>query len=302
MNRLLFVLLFIATSGIINAQELKTPAMSPTCKIVQDFSTSTIELSYSRPAIRGRKIFGELVPYGKVWRTGANGATKIKFAEDVTIGGKPVKAGEYALYTIPGTWEWEVILNKGTGNWGAYGYDTTGDVARFKVKSEKMQMAMQSFTMDFSNITMNSCDLFLGWEKTMVMIPISTNNAPRIEAAIDKAINKPNIPYFQAAQYYFESGADLEKANMYVDKALEQSPKSFFMWYLKARIEAKLGHKDEAIAAATKSMETAKGSAAEDEYMRNNLKLIDDVNGKSDDKTSMKPKKSHDSKSAKASN
>jgi tetratricopeptide (TPR) repeat protein len=214
-----------------------------------------------------------------------------------------VKAGEYALYTIPGTWEWEVILNKGTGNWGAYGYDTTGDVARFKVKSEKMQMAMQSFTMDFSNITMNSCDLFLGWEKTMVMIPIFADNSARIMASIDKAINKPNIPYFQAAQYYFESGQDLEKANMYVDKALEQNPKGFFMWYLKARIEAKLGHKDEAIAAATKSMETAKGSAAEDEYMHNNLKLIDEVNGKSkNDDMSMKTKKSHSSKSANASN
>ncbi len=300
MNRLLFVLLFIASAGMVQAQDLKTPAMSPTCKMTQDFSTSTIELTYSRPAMRGRKIFGELVPYGKVWRTGANGATKIKFAEDVKIGGKDVKAGEYALYTIPGTWEWEVILNKGTGNWGAYGYDTTGDVARFKVKSEKMQMPMQSFTMDFSNITMNSCDLFLGWEKTMVMIPIVTNNSARIMAAIDKAINKPNIPYFQAAQYYFESGTDLEKANMYCDKALEQNPKAYYMWFLKARIEAKLGHKDEAIAAATKSMEAAKGSAAEDEYMHNNLKLIDDLNAPDKD-TAAKPKKSG-SKSAKASN
>ncbi len=283
MKRLLFVLLFIATAGMVQAQDLKTPALSPTCKIDQAFSTSSIELSYSRPSMRGRKIFGELVPYGKVWRTGANAATKIKFGEDIEIGGKPVKAGEYALYTIPGTWEWEVVLNKGTGNWGAYGYDSTGDVARIKVKAEQMKMPMQTFTMDFSNITLNSCDLFLGWEKTMIMIPIVSHNNERITAAIDKAINKPNIPYFQAANYYFESDGDLEKANMYCDKALEQNPKAYYMWLLKARIEAKLGHKDEAIAAATKSMEAAKGSAAEDEYMRNNLKLIDELNSKSSD-------------------
>jgi tetratricopeptide (TPR) repeat protein len=300
MNRLLFVLLFIATAGMVQAQDLKTPALSPTCKMTQDFSTSTIELTYSRPSMRGRKIFGELIPYGKVWRTGANGATKIKFAEDVTIGGKPVKAGEYALYTIPGTWEWEVVLNKGTSNWGAYGYDSTGDVARFKVKAEKMQMPMQTFTMDFSNITMNSCEIFLGWEKTMIMIPVYADNSARIMASIDKARNKPNIPYFQAASYYFESGQDLEKADMYVDKALEQNPKGFFMWYLKAHIEAKMGHKDEAIAAATKSMETAKGSAAEDEYMHNNLKLIDELNNKNSDMPK-KSAKSASSKSTKAS-
>jgi tetratricopeptide (TPR) repeat protein len=122
-------------------------------------------------------------------------------------------------------------------------------------------------------------------------------------AAIDKAINKPNIPYFQAASYYFEAGEDFEKANMYVDKALEQNPKAYYMWFLKARIEAKLGHKDDAIAAATKSMEVAKGSAAEDEYMRNNLKLIDEINSKdADNNTEMHHHmKSHHSKDSKAS-
>lgn len=280
MKRILFFILFAAAANLTQAQDLKTPALSPTAKITNDFSTSSIEISYSRPSLRGRKIFGELVPYGKVWRTGANGATKIKIGEDVKIGGKPIKAGEYALYTIPGTWEWEVIINKGTGNWGAYGYDTSGDVARFKVKSEKMQMPVQTYTIDLANFTLNSCDIFIAWEKTMIMIPVVSDNNARIMSSIDKAINKPNIPYFQAANYYFEAGEDLSKADMYVDKALEQNPKAYYMWLLKARIEAKMGHKEDAIQAAKKSMEAAKGSAAEDEYMRNNLKLIDDLNAK----------------------
>ncbi len=300
MKRFLFIALFAAIANAASAQDLKTPALSPTAKISQDFSTSNIEISYSRPSMRGRKIFGELVPYGKVWRTGANSATKLKFGEDVKIGGKTLKAGEYALYTIPGTWEWEVVINKGTSNWGAYGYDTSGDVARFKVKAEKLSQPVQSFTMNISNITLNSCSIDLSWEKAMISIPVRADNDTRILASIDKAINKPSIPYFQAASYYFESGNDIGKADMYVDKALEQNPKAFYMWWLKARIQAKMGHKDEAIAAATKSMETAKGSGAEDEYMRNNLRLIEEMNGKSDkvmaDNSSKKTKASKKSK------
>jgi tetratricopeptide (TPR) repeat protein len=280
MKKLLFTLLMAGLACNLVAQDLKTPALSPTAKLTQEFSTSNIEVSYSRPALRGRKIFGELVPYGKVWRTGANSATKIKLGEDVKIGGKAVKAGEYAIYTIPGTWEWEVIINKASGSWGAYGYDTSGDVARFKVKSEKLSQAVQSFTINFSNITFNSCNLDMSWEKTTISIPIVADNNTKIVASIDKAINKPNLPYFQAANYYFETNQELDKANTYVDKALEQNPKAYYMWLLKARIEAKLGHKDAAINAATKSMEAAKGSAAEDEYVRNNLKLIEELNQK----------------------
>jgi tetratricopeptide (TPR) repeat protein len=278
MKQLLFTLFIAAFASNLQAQDLKTPALSPTAKITQEFSTSNIEVSYSRPALRGRKVFGELVPYGKVWRTGANSATKIKLGEDVKIGGKPVKAGEYAIYTIPGTWEWEVIINKASGSWGAYGYDTSGDVARFKVKSDKLTQAVQNFTINFSNITFNSCSLDISWEKTTLSIPIVADNNAKIVAAIDKAINKPNLPYFQAANYYYETNQELEKANTYVDKALEQNPKAYYMWLLKARIEAKLGHKEAAVIAATISMEAAKGSAAEDEYMRNNLKLIEELN------------------------
>ncbi|RYD55772.1 MAG: DUF2911 domain-containing protein [Sphingobacteriales bacterium] len=276
MKRLSFALLFMLSASAASfAQDLKLPALSPTSKITQEFSTSSIEISYSRPSMRGRKIFGELVAFGNVWRTGANSATKVKFGEDVVIEGNNIKAGEYALYTIPGEKEWEIILNKGVGNWGNAGYATTDDVARFKVAPRMMDKNVNTFTMQIGNITYNTCNIEMMWEKTKVIIPVKVNNEERLSAAIDKAINNPTVPYFQAANYYYESGQDLNKANQYVDKALEQNPKAFYMWALKARIAQKMGKKEDAIAAANKSMETAKGSAFEAEYMRNNQKIID---------------------------
>ncbi|MCD6065028.1 MAG: hypothetical protein K0R82_2939 [Flavipsychrobacter sp.] len=261
-----------------NAQGLKLPALSPTTKITQDFSTSTIELSYSRPSVRGRKIFGDVVPYNTIWRTGANSATRIKFGEDVTIGGVPVKAGDYALYTIPGEKEWEVILNKGIGNWGAMGYSTADDIARFKVPSKKAGETVSSFTMGLNDITFNTANLDIAWENTEVTIPIKADNQARLTADIDKAINNPSIPYFQAASYYYETNQNLDKAYEYVNKAVEENPKAFYMWHLKAKIAQKTGRKADAIAAANKSIELTKGTPNEGEYQRNNQKVIDAAN------------------------
>lgn len=275
MKRFALVLLFAASLLSDSYAQLKLPALSPTSKITQDFSTSSIEISYSRPSMRGRKIFGDLVPYNTVWRTGANSATKVKFGEDVTLGGVPVKAGEYALYTIPGAAEWEVILNKGTGNWGAMGYSTADDIARFKVKPRALDKTVNTFTMNIGNITFNSANLELMWEKTKLVIPIKAENDARLAADIDKAINKPNIPYYQAASYYYETNQNLDKAYDYVNKALEDNPKAFYMWHLKAKIAQKTGRKQEAIAAAQKSMELTKGTPNEGEYQRNNQKVID---------------------------
>jgi tetratricopeptide (TPR) repeat protein len=275
MKRFALVLLFAASLLSDSNAQLKLPALSPTSKITQDFSTSSIEISYSRPSMRGRKIFGDLVPYNTVWRTGANSATKVKFGEDVNLGGVPVKAGEYALYTIPGATEWEVILNKGTGNWGAMGYSTADDIARFKVKPRALDKTVNTFTMNIGNITFNSANLELMWEKTKLVIPIKAENDARLAADIDKAINKPNIPYYQAASYYYETNQNLDKAYDYVNKALEDNPKAFYMWHLKAKIAQKTGRKQEAIAAAQKSMELTKGTPNEGEYQRNNQKVID---------------------------
>lgn len=274
MKRLSLILLSALLTSGVYAQDLKLPALSPTSKLTQEFSTSNIEVSYSRPSMRGRKIFGELVAFGNVWRTGANSATKVKFGEDVTVGGQAVKAGEYALYTIPGAAEWEIILNKGVGNWGNAGYDKADDVARFKIAPKALDKNVQTFTINIGNITYSTCNLELMWEKTKITIPVKANNEERLNASIDKAINNPNIPYFQAANYYFETDQNLDKAITYVDKALEANPKAFWMWSLKARIAQKMGKKDDAINAANKAMEVAKGSAFEAEYVNNMTKLI----------------------------
>lgn len=275
MKKISLALLFAASVlTTANAQELKLPALSPSCKIVQEFSTSNIEISYSRPSMRGRTIFGDIVAYNEVWRTGANAATKIKFGEDVMVAGQEVKAGEYSVYTVPARDQWEVIFNKGLSNWGTMGYDKKDDVARFMVKSETLGTPVQTFTINVTNITLNSCIIEVAWEKTKISIPVKANNEERLLGAIDKAINKPNIPYFQAANYYYETNQDLNKAMEYVNKALAQNPNAFYMYHLKAKIAQKQGNKEEAIAAATQSIELAKGTANEKEYKRNNEKII----------------------------
>lgn len=275
---ILFVTLFAA--GQVSSQDLKLPALSPGAKISQDFSTSTIDISYSRPSMRGRKVFGDVVAYGEVWRTGANSATKVKFGEDVVIGGESVKAGEYALYTIPNRDKWEVILNKGTGNWGASGYTTSDDVARFTVTPRMLDKDVQTFTINIGNIKFNSCNIELMWEKTKVIIPVKAENEARLSASISKAINTPNVPYFQAAAYYYETDQNLDSAYMYVNKAVEANPKAFWMYHMKAKIAAKQGKKREAIEAANKSIELAKGTANEAEYRRSNQHVISQLNNK----------------------
>lgn len=280
MKRFFLSVFLVAATFAADAQSsLKLPALSPTAKISQDFSVSNIEISYSRPSMRGRKVFGDgnMVPYDKVWRTGANGATKIKIGEDLEIAGQKVKAGEYALYTIPGKERWEVILNDGTGNWGTDGYSKDHDIARFTVKPATIDGDCQTFTIMITDITFTTCKIEMVWERTKIVLPVVARNADNIEVNIDKVINHPTIPYFQVANYYYESNKKLDLAASYVTKALEQDPQAYYMWYLKARIEKKRGNNDEAVAAARKSMEAAKGSANEAEYMRNNQKLIDDI-------------------------
>lgn len=262
-----------ATVLTADAQQLKTPSPSPTQTIKQDFALSAIELTYSRPAMKGRKVFGDLVPYGKLWRTGANAATRIKFNDDVQIGGTNVKAGEYVVYTIPGENEWEVILNKGLNNWGTDGYKQEEDVARVKVKPMKMDQNMESFTMQFANIKPASVDLHIMWEKTAVSVPITTDFDKKVMAQIDNIMNKDNRPYFNAAMYYLESGRDLNQAVAWFDKAIEQNPKAFWVYHQKANALAKLGKKEDARTTAQRSMELAR-EAKNDDYVKLNEKLI----------------------------
>jgi len=279
MKRFFLSILFIAFAAASFAQSpLKLPALSTNAKLTQEFSLSSIEISYGRPSMRGRKIFGEVVPYGKVWRTGANAPTKIKIGEDLEIGGKLVKAGEYVLYTIPGKEKWEVVLNTGTDPMGPNGYPKESDVARFTVNAAKIDGECQTFTIMITDITYTTCKIELAWERTKIAIPVVAHNADKVNTNIDNAINHPQIPYFQAANYYYETNQNLEMAETYVKKATAQDPKAFYAWLLQARIEKKLGHKSEAIDAAKKSMDAARGAALEDEYIRNSNQIIDELN------------------------
>lgn len=268
----LFFIICFATITIGIAQ-IRMPAPSPTQTIKQDFGLSSIELTYSRPGIKGRKIFGELVPYGKMWRTGANGATRIKFGDDVVIGGQQVKAGEYALYSIPNENEWEIILNKGVDNGGLTGYKPEEDVTRFKVKSTSLPKPVETFTMGFEEVKPSSTELQLRWENISVNIPISTDVDSKVMAQINDVMNKDNKPYYQSALYYAENGKDMKQALTWFDKAIEQNPKGYYIYYQKANALVKMGKKEEAKIAAQKSIEVAR-QEKNDDYVRLNEKLL----------------------------
>ncbi len=267
--RTLFLIIAAAfTLGSVSAQELKLPVLSPTSTISQEFSTSKMEIVYSRPSMRGRTVFGDLVPYNVVWRTGANAATKITFGEEVEIGGVTIKPGTYSFYTVPGTSEWEVIINKNTGAWGTMGYDTKDDVVRLKVKPFTLQNTVETFTINVGNITFSTCTIDLAWERTGISVPVKANNEARLAANIEKAINNPSIPYQQAATYYFETNQKLDKALEYATKAADNNPKAYWLFMLKARIAAKLGKNDVCREACAKTMEVAKGTPGEAEYTK----------------------------------
>lgn len=276
LNKLLVLGIFCCTISFADAQTLKTPQPSPGQTIRQDFGISSIELNYSRPGIKGRKIFGDLVPYGKVWRTGANSATRIKFSDDVTIGGQTLKAGEYAIYTIPNEKEWQIIINKGSVNWGT-DYKQEDDILRVKATPVKLDQTVESFTMQFANVKSNTIDLQIMWDKTLVSVPIATDVDKKVMAQIDNTMNKDSRPYYQAAMYYMETGRDLNQAVSWFDKAIEQNPEAYWVYHQKANALAKLGKKTDAKTTAQKSMDLAK-NAKNDDYVKLNEKLIASLN------------------------
>jgi len=254
------------------SQGLKTPQPSPTAEIKQNFGLSQIEISYSRPGIKGRKIFGDLVPYGKVWRTGANAATTITFGDDVTIGDKKVPAGKYGLLTIPGENEWTVIITKQTDVTSPDAYKQDQDVVRVLVKPFQLPFSIETFTIGLGDITGNSCKLELMWDSVYVHVPITTDVDSKVMSQIKEIMEGDDRPYFQAALYYIETGKDLNQAVTWLDKAIQQNPDGFYIYYQKARALAKLGKKEDALAASNKSIALAK-AAKNDDYIALNEKL-----------------------------
>ncbi|HVI43346.1 MAG TPA: DUF2911 domain-containing protein [Chitinophaga sp.] len=265
------MLLLYAGSAL--AQGIKMPAPSPGQTIKQDFALSNVELTYSRPMKKGRVIFGDLVPYNKVWRTGANSATVITFGEDINFGGKPVKAGKYGLLTIPGPKQWTVILTSSLDVSSPSMYKQENDIARVNVIPVAAPFSQESFTIDFENIQPSSMTLAISWDKTKVPVTITADIDGKVTAQIEEAMKGDKKPYFQAAMYYFESGKDQKQAIEWIDKAAEQNPDAFWVMYQKARMHAKAKDVKVAKESAQKSIELAT-AAKNDDYVALNKKLL----------------------------
>lgn len=275
------LLALILVAGTSQAQSLKIPAASPKQTLEQDFALSTIKIEYSRPSVKGRTVFGDLVPYGKMWRTGANQSTKITFSDDVKIEGKDVKAGTYALYTIPNKDMWDVMLTKDLTLGGNVGdYKTDQEVVRFKVKPSTLAQSIETFTINVNDIRTNSAVIEMLWANTRVAFNVSTDIDDRIMKNIESVVIKDNRPYFQAANYYYENDKDLNKALEWVNKAADNNPDAYWVLHTKAKIQMKL--KDYKGAIATAEQSKAKAAADQnDEYVKMNDKLIADAKSQS---------------------
>ncbi len=266
-------------SSVMGFAQIRMPQPSTTQKISQDFGMGKIELTYSRPNIKGRAMLkenSELVPLNQLWRTGANAATRIHFSDKVTMGGTTLDTGAYVLYTVPGVDYWEVVVNKGLNNWGTDGYKQSEDVVRFKVKAAKTNSNIETFTFQFANVEAESIELQLSWGKVAVSIPISTNVKDRLRAQVESALGaekvNPNV-YQAAANFYYEWDKNYAKALQYVNKATEANPKAFWLFLLTAKIQKDMGQKADAKASAEKCISIAT-EAKNADYVRMAKELI----------------------------
>ena len=271
MKKILFSLLFLVVAASNQAQVIM-PAPSPAQTIKQEFALGSIEITYSRPASKGRKVFGDLVPFNKLWRTGANAATIIRFNDVVEIKGKKIDTGSYALYTIPGLESWEVILNKGVTNWGIDGYKESEDVVRFRIEPVKIKDRLEDLTMQFIDIRPEYCEWQIIWEKTAIIIPINANIKERLRKQLQAAIAAGDKPYFEAAQFYSEYDKNPSKALEFARKAVEENPTAFWIWLYKARIEKEMGNNKAARQSSEQSLTLAK-KAKNDDYVKMNEAL-----------------------------
>lgn len=275
MKKLLLFVCAVGVSFAVNAQ-LETPAPSPFQKIVQTVGLTEVTLEYSRPSMKGRTIYGGLVPYDKIWRTGANANTKITFSNAVEIGGKTLEAGSYAIYTKPGVQNWEVYFYSDANNWGTpQEWDDTKIAAIVKTQPFTMPMEIQSFTMTFDDVTNNSANLGILWENIYVSVPITVYTDKMVSASIDNVMAGPSAnDYYGSAVYYLESGKDINKAKMWIDKAIEKREQPAF-WFHRQQslIYMKSGDKKGAIAAAKKSLELAT-TAENADYVALNTKSL----------------------------
>jgi hypothetical protein len=274
----LFAAASIFTTNV-NAQ-LKTPAPSPAQTVKQAFALSEITIDYSRPSVKGRTIFGDVVSFGKVWRTGANGSTKITFGEDVKVEGNDVKAGTYAIYSVPDKDMWEIMLYKDLTMGGdVSSYKKEDEVLRFKVKSSALAANVETFTINVADITSSKANIEIQWEKTRVAFSVVADIDTKIMKNIENTVIKDTKPYFSAASYYYENDKDMKLALEWVDKAVTANPKAYWVVLLKAKIQVKLKDNKGANATATQALTLAKEDQ-DDAYVKMAEKIIAETKGK----------------------
>jgi hypothetical protein len=271
MKKLIVVLslMLVATTAM---AQIEAPQPSPSAKAMQTVGLTEVTLEYSRPAKRGRAIFGELVPFDKLWRTGANSNSMITFSDDVKFAGTDVKAGTYAVYTKPGKKEWTVMLYNDTSNWGnPKTWDENKVVATATVEIKKINYEVESWTMAINEVTMEGAHLQMMWEKTLVAVPFSVPTAAKTEASIDKVMAGPSAnDYYSAATFYLDANKNLQQAHEWISEAVEARPEAYWMHRKKSLIEAKMGNKSAAIASAKISLTLAE-EAKNMDYVKLNV-------------------------------
>jgi hypothetical protein len=252
--------------------QVTAPAASPSSKIDQQVGLTDVTVEYARPSMKGRTIFGDLVPYGRLWRTGANNRTKITFSNDVMVHGKELKKGAYGLLTIPNQNQWDIIFYTDADGGGApRELDESKVAARFSVTPVVTTMARETFTIEIGNLTNNGATFFLFWDKLMIPFNFTVPTDQQVMASIDRAMSGPSAgDYYTAAMYYYDEGKDIQKAKEWIDKAMAGNDNPPF-WQLrnKSLIYAKAGDREGAIAAARQSLEASQ-KAGNADYVKMN--------------------------------
>jgi len=274
------VSLVLSGSAVVAQEKFEFPQPSPHATLKARAGLTDIEVDYSRPGVRGREIFGGVVKWNEIWRTGANESTKISFSTPVKFGGQDVPAGKYALYTIPGQGEWTVILSKDTTLWGSDKYTADKDAVRVKAKPMTLAEQVETFTLGVAHVTDDSAILVIEWDKTLVPVKISLDTTQNVLAGMQKvtAEGKPMAPQFyaRAAMFYLAQNKELPTALKWINQAIEATPKNYRALRVKAEIQAKMGDKAGAIVTLEKANEVNKASAEPDQdELKANGKLLE---------------------------
>jgi tetratricopeptide (TPR) repeat protein len=272
-SALLPILLLAALSHA----QIKHPQASPSATVEQDIGLSKVKIAYSRPSARGRTIFGDLVPYGRIWRVGANESTKFTCSDDLDILGKTLPKGTYALYAFPNETEWQIVFHKNISHWGdgRKAYDAREDAFRVTIKPQLSGDFQENFLISFDSITHNTAVMVWHWANTKINISLSANTDAQMQQEIEFQIkNNPTAQtYYEAARYLEEQGKDHEMALGYLNKAIALGGDTYYFHRVKSLVEAALDDYDSAISSAEKSIELAQ-EEEKDEFVRMNIKNI----------------------------